>query len=187
MINRIGDRGRHRPKALEGGSLIRQSSRRPVELSAAVHLRTESQGPPPSSGARERLREARPMTARPVQHGAGVELARCPVFSKRRQCIALELTAEVASSRRNSASFPPITNLYEPSDYRPAYTEDRNGSSPSTRRSRFQIDSAGRDRVEAVPGVSTVGSTGRASGRAYSSRTLPHQGQGALWRETDAV
>ena len=45
------------------------------------------------------------MTPRPVQHGGGVELARAPVDPKRGQCFALELTAEVTSSRRNSASW----------------------------------------------------------------------------------
>jgi hypothetical protein len=35
----------------------------------------------------------------------GVELARCPVVANRRQCFTLELTTEVASSRRNSPSY----------------------------------------------------------------------------------
>ena len=45
------------------------------------------------------------MTPRPVQHGGGVELV--PVLHSIRtavKCFALEPTAEVASSRRNSAS-----------------------------------------------------------------------------------
>ena len=42
---------------------------------------------------------ARPMTTRPVQHGGGVELdPELPVDPNRRQCFALEPTAEVASS-----------------------------------------------------------------------------------------
>ena len=36
--------------------------------------------------------------------GVGSNWSRAPVDPNRRQCIALELTAEVASSRRNSAS-----------------------------------------------------------------------------------
>jgi hypothetical protein len=35
----------------------------------------------------------------PVQHGGGVELARCPVVTNRRQCFELEPTAEVAASQ----------------------------------------------------------------------------------------
>src|SRR5262249_44211856 len=62
-----------------------------------------------------------------------------------------------------------------------------NGSLPPAGRSRFQIDSAGRDRVEAVPGIPAVGSTGRACWRAYAGGTLRGQGQSAIGRETHAA
>ena len=44
-----------------------------------------------------------PMTPGPVQHGWG-RIGPVFLFGKRRQCFALEPAADVASSRRNSAS-----------------------------------------------------------------------------------
>src|SRR6266436_8369461 len=65
--------------------------------------------------------------------------------------------------------------------------EGRNVSNAPTRPNRLQIDPAGRRRMEAVPSVPAVGSTGRACWRAHSSGTLRDQGQGALRREAHAA
>jgi hypothetical protein len=62
-----------------------------------------------------------------------------------------------------------------------------NGWRPSARPSRFQMDLAGRRRLEAVSSVPAIGQTCRPYRRTDSSRTLRDQSKGGLRCETHAA
>ena len=65
--------------------------------------------------------------------------------------------------------------------------EDRNGSNPLARPSRFQSGPARRHRLEAIPGVPTFGATRGRCRSALGARPVRDQGQSALRREVDAT